>query len=43
MTFAEARLSLQIIAEVEIGAPRAAAAAAAKAIEDAKFAAVTKP
>lgn len=42
MTFAEARLSLQLIAEVEIGAPLAAAAEAAKAAEDASFAAATR-
>lgn len=37
MTFAEARLSLQLLAEVEVGAPLYEQAVTARAREDAAF------
>jgi len=42
MTFREARLSLQLLVEEEIGAPLQAAADARRAAEDAAWEAATK-
>lgn len=42
MTFREARLSLQLMAEEDIGAPRQAAADQRKADDDAAWEAVTR-